>query len=305
MRVTRVRYDFDNNGIFEGERVYNYDTSGRIASVDYTYTSDGVTDTDFRSFSIAPKINEQVDVVYGADGRVQRWLTDSTASAAEFAYVWRSDGRLDDATLTITAKAQSLTVVQDLAFSYNTGNLLAQWVQTGSVAGTNTTITTGLSYTGSVLSSDLGTTAFTTSTGQSGSSQDRHEYTWTASGKLDLVRVTVPTNPAYLSRDDYQYDANDRLSAHVHLPNDPADNATWRYLYDGSSDRVTTWTIDMASNGSTEARMEIEWESGACQVAYAWAPRARPNFVATGHAPHVPGTGIFVFSPCAGYGVGL
>jgi hypothetical protein len=56
--------------------------------------------------------------------------------------------------------------------------------------------------------------------------------------------------------------------------------------------------IDSSTQVVFDAKITFEWEEGNCQRRFVWAPRAEPNFIATGNEPYVPGTGYARIAYC-------
>jgi len=284
-RVSRILYDLDNNGIYEGERSFSYDSDGRVVAENYTYHDDSVTDTNFDGFSIgAPNYNETTAYSYDSDGLVSLWTVTDPTGHTEISYNYGTDKLIDTELLRFFDNGGAL--LQSISYELiNTNNQLTHW-------------DSHMSSSGSLFQSDdlthdpSGRVQMDVLT--QGIKQTESTYTYSASGKiLNLNRVSS----AYHSDIDFEYDSDNRLTARISRSDEKNNAYRWSYAYDGSG-RQSEWLIDKLDDGSTEAAVRYEYEDGPCATVFIWAPRSEPNFVVSTTVPYAPGSGYAQIPVC-------
>lgn len=290
-RISRIRYDLDNNGDIDSVRTFSYDADGRVIAEHYTYTGDGAADTDFGSFSIdAPPDDQTVTYTYDSAGLLQLWSTvDASGDRIDSRYEYGNDALVDRYTLDMVNAQGALTNSMVFELDY-TGTQLTGWRHFINSGGTLMQSAALTHNAGGQVQSDLLTVAMT-------SAQTLTEYTYTAAGTIDRVRQSDPASSAFFNEHDYAYDSGNALVAKISTGSSTDDDYRWDYTVNGDGLR-TQWRIDLGSNLTVEAVVHIEWESGPCRQTFFWAPRAHPNFVAAATVPYVPGSGYAVLPVC-------
>ena len=293
-RVARLLYDFDNNGIFEGEAQFTYDATGRVILENYVYTDDSAPDTDFRTFTIGGSTeNMTTSYSYDANGLLETWVIDQGGDRFTTTYTYSND-RLVTAVNTVfedNTGAETARITSELSY---TGTRLDRYTAVTMILGLpgqGISDTYDLSYDGAgLLASDLMTSVL--------GAQSEQTYSWRVDGNIDMIQNTNP-DPAinFTEIVDFIYDVNNRLITRQVLANDPGDDYKWDMVYD-SADRLIEERIDLDSDGSVEAVVQSQWEDGPCAPVFLWTLRAEPNFKADPASLYLPGTGYAVFSIC-------
>lgn len=290
-RIATVRYDLDNNGVFEGVRQFSYDTEGRLVREQYTYTDDGEEDADFVSFSLSSDddANSVLEYSYGTDGRLETIRqTQADGRYIDTTYDWNDDGWLNTSTQMIYSAAGALQFATQQHLEHNGSRLVKVEEYLPNEPDPESTIT--FFYDGSdplpVASEDS-------------RSDVRTDITWTGFGKPDAF-ARSGLNSDLTSSTDLIYDARERLVERRFTSSfNPSVNFyTWFFEYSGDQDRPSVQLIDMQSDGTIEARLEFETETAICQqvVAFLWGAESaeEPDEL----APYVPGTGYVHISQC-------
>lgn len=290
-RITRMRYDLDNNGTIDSVRTFSYNADGRVVAEHYTYTGDGSPDTDFRNFSIdAPSGSQTTNYTYDSSGLLQLWsIVDASGARTDSRYEYGNDKLIDRYTIDTFNAAGGLTGTVYFQMD-NMGTRLTDWrlyVDGNSTPSQNAALTYNA---GGQVQSDLLTVA-------TAGTQTLTTYAYNAAGRIQSVRQSTPSNSAFFSEHAYTYSSANTLSAIIATGNSANDIYRWDYTV--NSDGLNTeWRIDLDSNQTVEAIVYIDWESGPCLQTFIWAPRAHPNFVAGGNVPYAPGSGYAVLPTC-------
>lgn len=298
-RIRLMHYDFDNNGTPEGRAEASYDSDGFLMSIDYRYRDDGMPDTDFRTFSLGFGAEDRTeDYDYDDEGRIISLAQTTSSSRINNIYTWNDENLITDYTIEIYDSSGGLQNTVRFDLTYESGRL-ARWNEEFELTGSGATplaegeITydamTGLP---SMLSRET-----------SGGSTEDTALTFNAGGQIDSIITTSPDIPGFESSVQFSYadqgnanaDAGDILERRA-LPDDPADNYSWVFTYDGGL--LREHLIDMGSDGTHEAVIVSEWEDGTCRQSFIWGPRAEPDFIAEGNEPYIPGTGYARLDYC-------
>jgi len=294
-RPARIHYDFDNNGIFEGLREFSYDSSGRVSMERYTYTDDGTTDVDLKTFTLANSlvnsdaVPESTDYSYSVDGLLETEVISGPSGRETTNYTYRDDK--------LVSSVHS--VIED-----NTGAVTAD-------------ISTPLTYTDTRLDSfsiniagqsepflrydfNYGNTGLLDSVIQTMLSgiQVLQNFSWRPDGKIDLITYEfLNSQEGIIQTVDYEYDSAGKLIARTTISDDPDEQSRLIFSYDNNN-RMTGMEVDLGSDGSVEAKLSMEWESGPCLPVMAWAAGGEPNFKADPNSLYMAGTGYIRIDDC-------
>ena len=278
-RVARMLYDFDNNGTPEGVRVATYDAAGRIVQETYTYTDDGTPDADFRTFclvcieGIDDTISGTVTYTYDAQGQLS---TISSQPAGGTATVWSYTRGTDGRVLRVDFGAANLDL------TYGGDRLTGVTLSSG-----GTLIQT---YALTYDSTDRVNTDTIVRSGNP--TPDVWQYSWNAQGFVSQIEAT--SGPTFHQRVTFTVDSAGQPVSRVQDDLTGTDDYTWNYFH-GSNRRME---VDLGNNGSVDAVVHIESETGPCLPVIAWYPRAEPNFAQPGNGPFRPGTGYVKLPNC-------
>jgi hypothetical protein len=305
-RIHFMHYDFDNNGTAEGLAEISYDADGYVTNINYSYTDDGTPDTDFRGIFALDFGNKDETNVYAYDteGRVSSIIETTSSDRYESYYTWNDDDLITNVRYEYYDSVGALQNIVRFTLTY-TGGQLESWDEefepTGSAAmplaeGTITyDVTTGLP---NLLSR----------TESLGGITEESSLAFTSSGQIQTITTTIPSVPDYESSVGFSYawathpfvvsgkNREGDIFNRQANPDDPADTYNWAYSYTDSL--LQTQYIDMGSDVVHDATITFEWENGVCKRNFIWAPRAEPNFIATGNEPYVPGTGYSRLDYC-------
>lgn len=295
-RIKTLRYDFDNNGIDEGVRTYFYNSDGSIDSTIYTYTDDGVTDTDFGSFLISPgTANEDVteNFTYDANGNVATWTFLMADSSTEIAYEWGADGTISTATFD---QVDMGALQGRLVFTLTYAQGLLSSVQGGVTfpASSDTSLNLDFRYNvaGELLSDRL-----TTTSGNIVIQQQR-DYSWNNDGAIEnILNFNPDPNVDFQTNESYVYTAG-RLSEFVNNSS-AGELYAWNYAY-SANELLESFVIDLENDDVFEAKVQIEWESQVCIEAIVWALNGGPDTSKrlSDPLPYTLGDGHFVIPNC-------
>lgn len=294
-RLARIRYDFDNNGVFEGLREFTYDSSGRVSMERYTYNDDGTTDVDLKSFTLANSlvnsdtVPESTDYSYTADGLLEAEVISGPSGRETTNYAYRSDKLVgsvhtvkEDNTGAVTADISTALTYTDTrldSFSINIAGQSEPFLRYDfNYGGTGL-----LDYVIQTMSSGI---------------QVQQNFSWRADGKIDLITFELLNSQAgIILTVDYEYDSAGKLLARKSISDDPDEQYQWLFSYD-SSNRMTGMEVDLGSDGSVEAQLSMEWESGPCLPVIAWTEGGEPNFKADPNSLYLAGTGYVRIDNC-------
>ncbi|GAB1264368.1 PKD domain-containing protein [Aurantivibrio infirmus] len=274
-RVKTMRYDYDNNGIFEGVAVHDYNPDGTLNSITYTYTDDGVADTDFISFKLGPFIeiteSETQSFSYDANNLLEFWDINSTNKSSRVSYTWNGESAFNSVLLETFNMGNQESALEFIG-SYSGGLLdTASGTVNFPVMPNPLTQEIELNYDAQgVLQSDLWTVA----QGGTIATQLQRDFTWDANGAIDLTVSTDPRPGAtYQDSRDYEYVNNQIARIESILP---SNHYFWHENFD-TNNLFVNRQIDLNVDGSIEGQINIEWEAGSCQEVVFWLPRTTPD----------------------------
>ena len=282
MRIARMQFDFDNNGIFEGNAVFSYYGNGRVRGQRYSYTDDGVVDTDIQFFQLNSVSGYTVAYSYNDAGLLDITTFDQNDAQISKAYIYDTNGMLTR--IDVLLRDASDALVNSWYWSYTlTGSRLDGYSLFLTSSPTPIHIYT-LSYNsaGQVESDHLTENA---------TNRNFQTYTWRTDGKIE--RIYLVDGGGTLNLTEYTYDDAGRLFSTQGTSAYPRPPYRWNLDYDNNEIH-----IDMGDDGSVEAVIRIEWENAPCQRVFMWNTRGEPNFVADTTVPYQPGTGYSVIPLC-------
>jgi len=263
-------YDFDNNGVAEGVTEYSYDSAGRLVSERYAYADDGVPDTDFATFSLgvpsgAAASNQVTTYTYDGDGNLASMEIVNDAETITGVYAHGADGRY------LTADYD--TFAHEVTYDSDRVDHVDTMVGGSAVQ--------GFDY--SYLAGQVSRVTWT----QPGSAAETYDdFEWYADGWIKSITTTTNTSSVITYR-TFTYDSG-KPTKRLNTRSDGTDTYSWTNDY-GSSGYVTR--IDLEDDGSVEATVTVEFETGECVDVWFWGNLAEPNFAGPGTAPFIAGSG--------------
>ncbi len=299
-RLAAMNYDFDNNGTAEGRAVFTYDTNGFVTSIDYTYSDDGTTDTDFLTFSLDfGQENKTWAFGYDVDGYLQTWVITTSTSRTVSSYTWNADNLVTNLTIEFFDGAGTLQNAVRFDLTY-TGTQLDSWEEELEIPGS-----TPMSLAQGQITYDMMTNLpAQLSRTDMGGTTEVSALTFLGGGQISHIISTITGVPTYQAEVGFAYalptnvqnTTEGNIFNRQDSPNDPADTYNWAYSYNGAL--LDEFYVDMGSDVTLDAAISYEWESGECERHFIWQPRAEPNFIAAGHSPYIPGTGYIILDFC-------
>jgi len=289
-RLSRMLYDFDNNGIFEGTREYAYDADGRLSSERYVYVDDGITDTVFGTFSIgAESSDSNILYSYNLNGLLELVTIDTVGGGrSETVYTYNDDDLITRADIRSYDGVGAVSQRMFFTLTYVGQRLdYYSWYKAPFAPDYIYELTYGAD---GLILSDRGRTRALLHVNQLA-------YTWRPDGHIDSIQETTPPVNHYSALIDYIYDATGKLAILKVMANDPNDNYQWDMLYD-SEGTAAGMNVDLNSDGAIEAVVRSELEVGLCEPVYAWMRRAEPSFKADATALYLPGAGYYKLGGC-------
>ncbi len=299
-RLAAENYDFDNNGTAEGRAVFSYDENGFITMIEYTYNDDGTTDTDFPTFSLKFSQEESTwEFGYDADGYLTTWIITAPSLRMVSIYTWNTDNLISNVTTEHYDGAGALQNTIRMSLSY-TATQLDSWDTEFELTGSSPmfaeqgqiTYNTTTNLPSQLTRTDMsGTTSVST-------------LLFLGGGQISQIITTIPSLPSYQADVGFAYalatNVQNTTEGNIFYrqanPDDPADTYKRAYSYNGAL--LDELYVDLGSDTIIDAAVSHEWESGECQRHFFWQPGTEPNFVATGHAPYIPGTGYAILDFC-------
>ncbi|MET0028441.1 MAG: hypothetical protein ABW101_12455 [Candidatus Thiodiazotropha sp.] len=294
-RVSRVRYDFDNNGVFEGIREFAYASDGRIMQERYTYSDDGAEDvylagTLSNSIGLDP-VDETIEYSYDSEGRLQTWVGYNSDFRQINTYTYNNDNLITRIDVSVEDGSGAVTSQYSHTLNY-TGQRLTTHVMTEE-GETTPILEYAISYDGAgyVLTNDQTTTQTDL--------VSSYAYTYLTNGRPDTVTETVSLLPDYRMSFEFGYTANNQ-PAYLNFITLGAGNDN-RYSFEeqyDSNGRHVARQVDDLIDGSIDAVAEIEWEEGVCVAVLDWHPRTLVSDTVDTASPYIPGTGYVWLRHC-------
>jgi len=291
-RITRVDYDYDNNGVVDATDDIAYDADGRVNLTSYFYNDDGTADLlNLRDDSVTQETNA---FTYDSDGNVTLFVVDRQFQRIE---------------ASVTYDAAGLFARQDFQFLNGSGGQISatywefsytgqQLDQVDSFFGSNTTPTTTQSF--SYDASGLPATSRFTG----GSLDATSTFSWRSDGQLDLIDTQSDNGDSSSVVMDYDAQGLQQTQTWTNVGQGfnyseiTGRSYTRSVIYDGQ-DRPQIVSYDLDADGSVDATVTFTWETASCIPATLWAPNAFPNFVRDTARSFVPGAGFFTTQFCA------
>ncbi len=293
-RVSRVRYDYDNNGVFEGTREYMYASDGRIAQERYTYSDDGAEDIylagTLSNIMGLDHLDETISYTYDADGRLQTWVGYTSESRETNTYTYNDQNLITRIDVTIEDGSGAVISQYRHALTYAGQRLVGH---TMVLEGEVTPVlenTIEYDIAGFVIINSQITTQ--------SSLESRYDYTYLTNGRPDTIVETVSAIPSYRMTFEFGYTA-DNQPAYLNFITQGINSNRYSFeeQYDAGGRHITRQVDDLI-DGTIDAVAEIEWEEGVCTPVLQWYPRTITADTVDTTSPYIPGTGYVWLSHC-------
>jgi hypothetical protein len=243
-RPATINWDYDNNGASDAVETTSYDTAGRVLRTSYAYTGDGQVDR-FNVFGTDPRMDE---FAYDASGRGVSAFNTQVGGTTRFEVVYGAGGQAVRADVTATSGGSTFT--GQFGFVYS-GTLLTGLTRT----------LMGVSNGGSLFTYDAqGRRTSEVETDASGGAPVRTDYTWNADNTLATVRTDLDADGRNV-RYQLTYVAG-RQTRTVKTVGGIV-FYTVDFSYDGLG-RLAQARIDRFGDGTVDAVMTINWQTGPC-----------------------------------------
>jgi len=291
-RITRVDYDYDNNGVIDATDTISYDADGRVSLASYGYNDDGTPDIlNLRDASVVQETNT---FTYDSDGNVTLFVVDRQFQRIESSARYDTSGLLTRQDFQILDGSGAQTTALYWDFSY-TGQRLDQ-VDSFFGSGATPATTLVLSYDANGLPS--------TSRITGGTLDATTTFSWRADGQLDSLDTQSGNGDsssviiAYDAQGLQQTQTWSNVGQGFGFSEITGRNYIRSITYDAQN-RPLVVSYDQDADGSIDATVTRSWESAPCIPAILWAPNGFPNFIRDAARPFVPGTGFFATQFCA------
>ncbi len=297
-RVSVLRTDLDNNGTFEGEATYSYDSGGRLVKVESTYTDDGTPDHEFDSIRMA--VTDSItEYTYDADGNPIQQVTTYLEGGDGNSLIWMSKYES-----TLTWEDGLVTEIQSQFLdseggSYGIDTTRIDYDDTGRL--TKVTTEYGTPDEDYTVYDYEGESDLPSSYQHEDSSIQ--EFTWSGDRQLlETNEYYIFSEPVRLnSTDTYQYDESGRLTATVRTYPDTPEHEddlpyTSKVVYEGDNWKPIKGIIDEELDQNPEAVTVWEYEDGPCEASHTFTPRG--GYTATKTETFQPGVGYYPLNRC-------
>ena len=285
MRVKRIRFDLDNNGVADGVKEFAYDAAGFLVSEEYVYTGDGTPDADLLS-SVGLTLNftgkddedERITYEYDANGRLQKWSATSASGTQGFTYTYDALDRV--------TQADMGGVRYDISYTGSELSAYDGFIGTSATPFTRNTLT----YDGA------GRVARATGLDTRSGLETHIDFTFRADGAIVSRHQTSPDIPGFFGTFDFAYGSSMEPVAVTQTS-----SVSGALRVDNSLDaagRGIRSEFDMFADGTVDAAIDIEWESGKCESVLFWAPGTIVSGSAAADVPFGAGTGYAYLAGC-------
>lgn len=291
-RITRVDYDYDNNGTVDATDDIAYGADGRVNLTSYFYNNDGTADLlNLRDDSVTQETNA---FIYDSDGNVILFVVDRQFQRIEVSVTYDAAGLLSRQDFQFLNSSGGQTSATYWDFSY-TGQQLDQ---VDSFFGANTTPTTTQSF--SYAATGLPATSRITG----GTLDATSTFSWRSDGQLDSIDTQSDNGDSSSVAIDYDTQNLQQTQAWTNVGqgfnySEITGQSYIRSVAYDAQNRPQVVSYDQDADGSVDATVTFTWETAACIPATLWAPNAFPNFVRDTARPFVPGAGFFTTQFCA------
>lgn len=291
-RVTRVDYDYDNNGMLDATDTISYDANGHVTQTSYHYSDDGMP--DLLNLRDTGTTQETGTLTYDSAGNITLFVVDRQSERFEVNFTSDASGlptRLDWRQLNASG---GQTAAQYWTFAYTNQRLdtVDNFITATNQLSNSQSFTYG--------ANGLPTTSGFTSSGINATTT----FTWRGDGKLEALNtqndngavsnVTLTYNAQGLQQNQDWLNNGSGFSYNAV----PGKSYTRSITYDAQN-RPATTRYDLDSDGNIDATVTLTWENEPCIPATLWAPNGFPNFIKDDARAFVPGVGFFTTEFCA------
>lgn len=287
LRVARMRYDYDNNGVYEGLSEFFYDSNGRIEEERYSYIDDGLEDQHIpgtiQSWLGREDLDNTVTYTYDANGLMQTWVVRDSELSATTTYAYDANDllvRVDKVTGGSGGDVRSSTY-HSLEY---TGQQLTRHTHHNSADDT-------LLFTYEIGYDPAGYIDTTRMTSNPPGLDMLYSPNYLANGLIDSVEVANPTS-TYMGLICSYNDLGQRTLSDV-----GQGGFGFEYIY-GNNGKVSEVRSDAAQDGSVDTVVAVEWEQGVCEPVPLWNAMAHACTLIDPTSPYQPGAGYLYTGHC-------
>lgn len=287
VRLAQLKYDLDNNGVFDVVRSFRYNVDGSLADTLDTYVEDGVADAEFM-FQATGLTKGHIDgrietYFYNDTGYINSWIENSTNGRDEYFYEYAASGAVNYyRNDTYDASGERLNRFEFTSgqFTYNSKQQFVAVLQLLNIGWILTYNDAGF-----IEASDIHFGPFVVTS----------KYHWRSDGQLALIESDGGNY-----QEHFNYDASNRFVSKVIVNTTSVNqNVTQTLEYDGVGKAVRRF-YDQGSDGTSEGMMEYVWEEGVCSERLLWTIWAQPNETrsASANDAFLAGTGYSLLGYC-------
>jgi YD repeat-containing protein len=285
-----MRFDYDNNGSFEGLSEFFYDADGRISEERYSYVDDGVADLHqagtLQSYLGREDLDNTTSYTYDTDGRLQSWVISDSLNTTTISYSYDANGLITRVDEVNQSGSGALLFSSYHVLEYSGQQLIRHTQYDASDSSRLSTYQIYYDNSGYVVTNQMNSNL--------SSYESLLSYSYLSNGLTDRIDEIAPS-PSSTSELAAEYAYNNagqvtRFDLHV------AD-FRWERLF-GANGKVSEVRVDNALDGSVDAVVSIEWEQAVCTPVLLWNPRAFVYMKAEPPSPYLPGTGYWLAGHC-------
>jgi len=285
-RLNLVEYDYDNNGVFEGQETYSYASNGQLEQIQYTYAVDDTIDEP--TYLYNQRTNSTTQMTYDANQRLDQvsinyqGVPDSLAqlldrvdlpevlvnslnisSRSVTDYTWRNDGLIDALTTQIFNGAGILIATMTTTTDYTGQRLNGTTTETVVAVAEPIVDTVVYAYDATGVVTEL---------------------TWTDSGRLKIFEYeyingrVLGINQLFaatgLIDKTFQVNYTSETGSEIEsiTISDVTENITETIDYIKERNGIRRLTIDRNADDIIEHQQRRTYEYGDCQAVIEWTP---------------------------------
>jgi hypothetical protein len=287
IRVARMRYDYDNNGTYEGLTEFFYDSSGRLTQERYSYTEDGEVDRHIPGTIQSSLGREDLDntviYTYNSDGLLQSWVVRDSQLGALTRYIYDANNML---TRVDNVKEDNTGAV--LSSTYHSLEYTDQRLTRHTHHNTDDS---SLLYTYEIEYDYAGYVSSTLMTSNPPGMESRYVPYYFVNGLIEDVELSSQGSKNLALECSYNA-LNQKVRSDVWQ-----DGFSFEYIY-GDNVKISEVRADYGQDGVIETVVAIEWEQGVCEPVVRWNVMSHSCVEIDPSSPYQPGAGYLYTGHC-------
>jgi hypothetical protein len=287
LRVARMRYDYDNNGTYEGLSEFFYDSNGRLSEERYSYIDDGEGDQHIagtiQSWLGRENQDNTVTYAYNTAGLLQSWIARDSQGGATTTYTYDADNML----------TRVDNVLEDgvggvLSSTYHSLEYTDQQLTRHTHHNTDDS---SLLFTYEIEYDFAGYVISTLMTSNPPGAELLYTPNYFANGLIEDVELTSQGSTGLALECSYNA-LNQKVRSDVQQG-----GFSFEYTY-GDNVKITEVRADVGQDGVIETVVAIEWEQGLCEPVVRWNAMSHSCTEIDPSSPYQPGAGYLYTGHC-------